>query len=166
MARVLIIDDEPSVRTVLRALLEREGHTVRDEPDSRAGLALLRTSSVDLVLTDIFMPEKDGIEVIMGIKRRWPRSKVIAITGGGTPDRRNRSRLRFYWAPRACCRSRSPSKHSLTRWPKRSPTEPSAGLSARKPGPLHSGDARHRHRATIRVATPISPHAQPTPTHT
>ncbi len=83
MAHVLIIDDELPVRTVLRALLEREGHTVLEAPDGRAGLALLRTSSVDLVLTDIFMPEKDGIEVIMEIKRRWPHSKIIAITGGG-----------------------------------------------------------------------------------
>ncbi len=52
-------------------------------PTAGQGLALLRTSSVDLVLTDIFMPEKDGIEVIMEIKRRWPQSKIIAITGGG-----------------------------------------------------------------------------------
>ncbi len=83
MAHVLIIDDDLAVRTVLRALLEREGHTVLDAPDGRAGLALLQTSSVDLVLTDIFMPERDGIEVIMEIKRRWPQSKIIAITGGG-----------------------------------------------------------------------------------
>lgn len=82
MPRILIIDDEPLVRSVLRGILERNGHTVMDAPDGRAGLALWRHTPSDLVLTDIFMPETDGIEVIVQLTRVWPQAKIIAMTGG------------------------------------------------------------------------------------
>lgn len=82
MSRILIIDDEPLVRSVLRSILERNGHTVRDAPDGRAGLALWRHTPSDLVLTDLFMPEQDGIEVILQLTRIWPQAKIIAMTGG------------------------------------------------------------------------------------
>ena len=82
MSRILIIDDEPLVRAVLRSILERQGHTVMEAPDGRAGLALWSHTPSDLVLTDIFMPEFDGIEVIRQLTRRWPQAKIIAMTGG------------------------------------------------------------------------------------
>jgi CheY-like chemotaxis protein len=62
MSRILIIDDEPLVRAVLRGILERHGYEVLEGQDGKAGLALWRSTPVDLVLTDIFMPEVDGIE--------------------------------------------------------------------------------------------------------
>lgn len=82
MPRILIIDDEPLVRAVLRSILERHGYTVMDAPDGRAGLALWRHTPSDLVLTDIFMPNTDGIEVIRQLTRVWPQAKIIAMTGG------------------------------------------------------------------------------------
>jgi two-component system response regulator (stage 0 sporulation protein F) len=82
MPRILIIDDEPLVRTALRRILERHGHTVMEAPDGRAGLALWRQTPGDLVLTDIFMPDTDGIEVIVQFSRLWPGTKIIAMTGG------------------------------------------------------------------------------------
>jgi CheY-like chemotaxis protein len=82
MPRILIIDDEPLLRSVLRSILERNGHTVEDAPNGRAGLALWHQTPSDLVLTDIFMPELDGIEVILQLTRVWPQPKIIAMTGG------------------------------------------------------------------------------------
>ena len=82
MPRILIIDDEPLVRAVLRRILERHGHTVTEAADGRAGLALWRYTPGDLVLTDLFMPGTDGIEVIVQLTRDWPQAKIIAMTGG------------------------------------------------------------------------------------
>ncbi len=82
MPRILVIDDEPLVRAVLRSILERSGYTVMDASDGRVGLALWRHTPSDLVLTDIFMPELDGIEVIRQLTRIWPQAKIIAMTGG------------------------------------------------------------------------------------
>lgn len=82
MPRILIIDDEPLVRAVLRSILERHGYTVMDAPDGRAGLALWRHTPSDLVLTDLFMPECDGIEVIRQLRRVSAQAKIIAMTGG------------------------------------------------------------------------------------
>lgn len=94
MPRILIIDDEPLVRSVLRSILERNGYTVMDAPDGRAGLALWRHTPSDLVLTDIFMPGTDGIEVILQLRRVWPQAKIIAMTGGA-----GKSDVQFTIAP-------------------------------------------------------------------
>jgi CheY-like chemotaxis protein len=83
MSRILVIDDELSLRRVLRSILERAGHTVLDAPDGRTGLALWRREPTDVVVTDIFMPEKDGIEVILEMKQVAATSKIIAMSGGG-----------------------------------------------------------------------------------
>ena len=83
MARVLIIDDEVSLRRVLRSILERAGHTVLDAPDGREGMALWRRKPTDLVVTDIFMPEMDGVEFIREMKKIAVKSKIIAMSGGG-----------------------------------------------------------------------------------
>ena len=81
MPRILIIDDEPLIRSVLRRILERNGHTVVDASNGRDGLELWRHTPIDLLLVDIFMPDLDGIEVIMQLTRVWPRAKIIAMTG-------------------------------------------------------------------------------------
>jgi CheY-like chemotaxis protein len=82
MPRILVIDNEPLVRAVLRCILEGHGYTVLEAQDGRAGLTLWRSTPVDLVLTEIFMPEVDGIEVIVQLTRLWPQAKIIAMTGG------------------------------------------------------------------------------------
>lgn len=83
MSRILIIDDELPLRQLLRSTLERAGHTVFDAPDGLKGMALWRDEPVDVVVTDLFMPEKDGVEVIQGMKNVETKPKIIAMSGGG-----------------------------------------------------------------------------------
>lgn len=83
MARILIIDDDDQVRTLLRMILEREGHEVIEAPDGEVGVELYRKEPADVVITDIFMPEKEGLETIMDLRLEYPEVKLIAISGGG-----------------------------------------------------------------------------------
>ena len=83
MSRILVIDDELSLRRLLRTILERAGHTVFDAPDGREGMALWRREPTDVVVTDIFMPEKDGIQLLMEMKNVATKPKIIAMSGGG-----------------------------------------------------------------------------------
>jgi YesN/AraC family two-component response regulator len=82
MARVLIIDDERPIRQLLRRMLEGAGHTVIDAADGLQAMALRREEPCDVVVTDIYMPGKDGIEVIREMKETAPKSKIIAMSGG------------------------------------------------------------------------------------
>lgn len=81
MAKILIIDDELSVRTLLRTVLEEDGHTVLDAENGRVGLELYKQQPVDLVITDILMPEMTGLDLILELTRVFLNVKVIAITG-------------------------------------------------------------------------------------
>lgn len=83
MPRILVIDDEPLLRSTIVTLLNREGFTVEDALDGQTGMAMFHKSQPDLVITDIFMPNKDGIEIIKELKRSYPLTKIIAMTGGG-----------------------------------------------------------------------------------
>ena len=84
--RILVIDDEVVIRTMLRRQLEQAGYAVIDAPDGQVALAAARHQPPDIVLTDIFMPEKDGIEVIREIRSRWSKCIIIAMTGGSPVD--------------------------------------------------------------------------------
>ncbi len=81
--RVLIIDDEDDFRGMLRMMLAGEGYEVLDAPNGAEGLRLFSRARVDLVISDIFMPEKEGLETIMEIRNEDPDVKIIAISGGG-----------------------------------------------------------------------------------
>lgn len=83
MARILIIDDEALVRYTIRDALGEAGHEVSEAENGEVGLARLAAAPVDLVITDILMPEKEGLATIGEIKARWPALPVIAISGGG-----------------------------------------------------------------------------------
>lgn len=82
MARILIIDDEVQLRTSLLRTLESEGHQVFAAGDGREGLRVFHEQHPDLVVTDLFMPEKDGLETIREIRRHSPASRIIAVSGG------------------------------------------------------------------------------------
>lgn len=84
MPRILVIDDEPEITEVLRDALEAAGYDVLIAQDGDAGIALCRQSQIDLVLTDIVMPHRDGIETIIELRRLFPSLKIIAMSGGGT----------------------------------------------------------------------------------
>ena len=88
MASILIIDDEEIFREMLRQILETAGHTVVTAEDGIKGMALYRQRPADLLITDIMMPEKDGMEVINELKRDYPKAKIIAISGSDKEERR------------------------------------------------------------------------------
>jgi len=81
MASILVIDDDDALRLLLREMLEAVGHQVREAANGREGLALYRAQPPDLVITDILMPEQDGMEVILELTREFLDARVIAMTG-------------------------------------------------------------------------------------
>lgn len=87
MARILVIDDDRKLREVISRALERAGHTVFEAEGVRAGIQLYREQGADLVITDIFMPERDGLEAILQLRRESPGVKIIAISGGDQSGR-------------------------------------------------------------------------------
>ncbi len=85
---LLIVDDIEGVRRELGLLLEDEGYIALTAANGHLALKMLAGSRIDLVVTDILMPEMDGIELISGIKELDPHMPIIAITGGGELARR------------------------------------------------------------------------------
>jgi len=83
MARILVVDDDYVFRAALRVILEAAGYTVLDAADGEAGLRVYREQGADLVLVDLFMPERDGLEVIQALRAMIPQPKTIAMSGGG-----------------------------------------------------------------------------------
>ena len=86
MANLLIVDDEADIREGMRQLLIAHGHSVIEAGNGAAGLAQLAQNRVDLVLMDIVMPGKEGIETIMEIRRLWPNMKIVAMSGRPRKD--------------------------------------------------------------------------------
>jgi len=82
MATILVIDDQKPILTLLRDALERDGHEVLEAVNGRLGLALYRERSADVIITDILMPEMNGLELILELTRSFPNVKVIAMSGG------------------------------------------------------------------------------------
>ncbi len=83
MARVLVVDDEEFIRFTLRQMLEKAGHEVIEAVNGQDALDAFQRTTVDLVITDIIMPEKEGIETIVELRRQRPDLKIIAVSGGG-----------------------------------------------------------------------------------
>jgi DNA-binding response OmpR family regulator len=82
MARILLIDDDDSVRKALGLALVCSGHTVIEARDGEEGLELFARTSVDLVITDMVMPRKGGLEVIRALREKQPQMRIIAMSGG------------------------------------------------------------------------------------
>jgi len=89
MAKILVIDDNVTFRQNLRDLLEFEGYNVAEASDGVEGVEKFRDQSADLVIMDIIMPKKDGVEAIWELKTEFPDVKIIAISGGGRIGPRN-----------------------------------------------------------------------------
>ena len=87
MALILVIDDEAGMRALLRDLLEKEGHKVLEAADGNMGMELFDQNRPDLVITDIFMPGKEGTQTILELRKIRPNVKIIAISGGELADR-------------------------------------------------------------------------------
>jgi len=81
MATILVIDDQESIRALLRDALEGDGHEVLEAANGRLGLELYRKQSADLIITDILMPEMNGLELMLELTRSFLNVKVIVMTG-------------------------------------------------------------------------------------
>jgi len=83
VAKILVIDDDVIVRETIAQILEDRGHRVLSAEDGKRGVAAFRAERPDLVVTDIIMPEQEGIETITEIRALAPQARIIAISGGG-----------------------------------------------------------------------------------
>jgi DNA-binding response OmpR family regulator len=86
MARILIIDDEAMIRDLLVNILEREGYETVTASGGKDGIKIHQENPADLIITDLLMPEKDGLETIMELRRDFKDVKIIAMSGGGKID--------------------------------------------------------------------------------
>jgi len=88
MKQILIIDDEPLIGSMLKKAFEREGFNVIVASNGKEGMKLYKEKPPDLVITDLIMPEKEGIEIIMELRKEDPNLPIIAMSGGGlnAPD--------------------------------------------------------------------------------
>lgn len=88
MASILIIDDDAEIRQLLQQMLQAEGYETLGAENGKVGLNIYRRNRPDLIITDLIMPEKEGIETIIELKKEYPDAKIIAISGGGrlTPE--------------------------------------------------------------------------------
>lgn len=81
--RILLVEDDKHTRDMLRLLLIKMGHEVVEAINGKMALKLCRTESPDVMLTDIVMPEKEGVETIIEVRRAYPKIKIVAMSGGG-----------------------------------------------------------------------------------
>jgi len=87
LAHILIIEDDDALREIIRKILVMAGHTVVQAEEGEEGLRIFREGSVDLVVTDIIMPGKEGIETILELREASPDLPILAVSGGTSVDR-------------------------------------------------------------------------------
>ncbi len=83
MARIIVIDDSYDFRSTLKTILEEEGYEVETAENGDEGIKLFTENPADVVITDIIMPGKEGIETMVELHKTFPDAKVIAMSGGG-----------------------------------------------------------------------------------
>ena len=83
MKQILVIDDEPDILKLISKILEKAGYRVMTAENGRLAEKLFNEHPFDLVITDIVMPQKEGLEIILQLKENSPDTKILAISGGG-----------------------------------------------------------------------------------
>jgi len=83
MKKILVIDDEEMMLDMMRQILQRAGYTVLTATDGMEGMDIFQQEEIDLIITDIFMPRKEGISVVYDLREKHPNAKIVAISGGG-----------------------------------------------------------------------------------
>lgn len=78
---VLVVEDDPACRDLISEILADAGYDCLQADGGRAAIALMARRP-DVLLTDLLMPDKDGVEVIMEVRRRWPSTRIVAMSGG------------------------------------------------------------------------------------
>ena len=101
MGRILVVEDQEEVRTMLCLFLKRAGHQVDEAPDGRSALSKFHKEQPDLVLTDLLMPKKSGLELISDLLGDLPDTKIIAISGDsrGLEEARRLGAMRTFVKP-------------------------------------------------------------------
>ncbi len=86
---ILIVDDDAVLRDLICKGLRNAGYAVLEAPEGASAIACLEKNAVDVLLTDIIMPDREGVETIIEVRERWPSIDVIAMSGGGkiNPER-------------------------------------------------------------------------------
>lgn len=84
MADILLIDDDEQVRWVMRRVLEKDGHVVRDAANGQDALRLMAERMAEIVVADVYMPEMDGLELLVRMQREYVAVRMIVMSGGGT----------------------------------------------------------------------------------
>jgi len=84
MSRILVVDDDPEIRDLLQDCLRAAGHELIFAANGKDAVDLCAAHPVELVITDLIMPEKEGLETIQELRARWPDLKIIAISGAPT----------------------------------------------------------------------------------
>lgn len=84
--RILVIDDDETIREYIQLLLEDEGFNVSVAENGSAGLEIFNRESIDLIITDLIMPEKEGLETIQDMRKLDPSSKIIAMSGASNRE--------------------------------------------------------------------------------
>jgi CheY-like chemotaxis protein len=84
LGRILVIDDEEQIRALTRRMLEAAGYDVQEAHSGKAALASVRQQRPDVIITDIAMPDMEGLELIGALRSADPDAKIIAMSGGGT----------------------------------------------------------------------------------
>lgn len=83
MARILLVDDDDLSRSTVHQMLERAGHEVTSTGNGREGISMVQQTPFELVITDLIMPDTDGLELIQELNRLTPSVRILAISGGG-----------------------------------------------------------------------------------
>ena len=86
MADILIVEDDDELRSVISRRLSLEGHHIAEAADGVAASQQLRVRAFELMITDIVMPDMDGLQLILETKKNLPKLKILAVTGGGATD--------------------------------------------------------------------------------
>lgn len=86
MANILLVDDDPTVRLIANELLRVDGHAILEAEDGDEALKIVGAVAVDLVVLDMLMPNKDGLETIIELRKRHPHIRILAISSGGRMD--------------------------------------------------------------------------------
>ena len=83
MAQILVVDDDPNILRNVREILEEEGHEVREALSGEAAMEILAGAPVDLIVSDLYMPAMDGIEILIRLHDEYPGVPLVAMSGGG-----------------------------------------------------------------------------------
>lgn len=83
MAKVMVVDDDVAIRHALNKVLVADGHEVLEESDAKSALRHFTGDPVDLVLSDVYMPDMDGIQFLMRVREAFPEARIIMMSGGG-----------------------------------------------------------------------------------